>query len=430
MAVFSKMRIEATVEILNRSANMRTKPTRTSLAIGRKPLQCENGQDPKIFLMVCTAANRAGTKFKIQANMRRIFDKFVNEGKCTISLMEPPKDFLISKSDPLKLKAFLNVISRVLKAQSDEQLDQIPLTAAALQPVSLAQVTKPKEKMVVENKKDYPITKNFPSTLTCLTINGINLKRFDSRILKLNKLTVLNLNDNSLATIPESFTSLPALSELHLANNCISRLPIGFFLCPGLKKSLGYLNLKNNKVAMIPHQISNLLNLYSIDLSANALKRLPNTLHLLPRLKRIELLDNPDLKMLPGGAFLTLKFEHFSIGSQALTHDAAALCLKDSSNQVPHLQDLCMIYFSKKGLKGHVETCIPPVNRDYWNRIQKCYCGKYCPVSANVISVVKTNPKKITLNFVSDQINGGSFVRCETIFCSRSCFESFQNQSF
>ena len=424
------MRIEATVEMLNRDANMRTKAMRASLAIGRKPLQCENGQDPKVFLMVCTAANRSGNKFKIQANIAKIFGKFVDKGTSTLRLIDPPKDLMISKSDPVKLKAFLNVISRVLSAQSDHQLDKIPLTAAALQPASLAQVTKPKEKMVVENKKDYPITKNFPSSLTCLTINGINLKRFDSRILKLNKLTVLNLNINSLTTIPEAFTSLPSLCELHLANNCIKKLPIGFFLCPGLKKSLALLNLKGNKLEMIPHQISNLQNLYNIDLSANSLKRLPNTLHMLPRLKRIDLLDNPDLKMLPGGAFLKLNFEHFSIGSQALTHEAAALCLRDSSNQVPHLQDLCMIYFSNKGLKANIETCIAPVSRDYWNRIQKCYCGRYCPVSANVISVVKTNPKKITLNFVSDQINGGSFVRCETVFCSRPCFESFQNQSF
>ena len=424
------MRIEATIEMLNRDVNMRTKATRASLAIGRKPLQSENGQDPKVFLMVCTATNRAGIEFKIQANIEKIFGKFADKGTSTIRFIQPSKDLMISKSDPVKLKAFLNVISRILNAKSDEQLDKIPLTAAALQPASLAQVTKPKERMIIENKKDYPITKNFPSSLTNLTINGVNLKRFDSRILKLTKLTVLNLNDNSLSSIPESFTSLPSLCELHLANNCISRMPIGFFSCPSLRKSLGLFNLKNNKLEMVPHQISNLQNLYSIDLSANALKRLPNTLHMLPRLKRIDLLNNPDLKMLPGGAFLKLNFEHFSIGSQALTHDATALCLKDSSNQVPDLVDLCMIYFSKRGLKSEMEAFLAPVYRDYWNRIQKCYCGKYCPVSSNVITVVKTNPKKITLNFVSDQINGGSFVRCETIFCSRSCFDSFQNQSF
>ena len=54
----------------------------------------------------------------------------------------------------------------MLYAKTDEELDKISITSAALNPASLTQVTKPKEKLIIFEKKDYPITKNFPSSLT------------------------------------------------------------------------------------------------------------------------------------------------------------------------------------------------------------------------------------------------------------------------
>ena len=429
------MRIEATIEFLNRDVNMKTKATRSSIALGRKPLTqwSSNGQDnPKVFLMVYTKANLAGTKFKIQGNISKIFGKFVDKGTCTLRLKEPPKDLMISKSDPVKLKTLLNLIVKVLGAKTDEQLEKIPLSSAALQPASLAQVTKPKEKMVILSKKDYPITESFPSSLTSLTINSINLKRFDSRIAKLSKLTVLNMNDNSLSTLPDSIGQLRSLTELYLANNELTSIPLSFWTSSSLSKTLGLIDLKGNKLTLIPHQISNLKRLYSIDLSGNCLKRLPITFNVLPKLKRLDLMSNPDLKILPG-VFLNLELEHLSLSNESLTHDTTAVCLKDTTGQVPTLLEVCLLYLSKHNLKSQIQTLpiIPPGLRDYWNRFQACTCGHLCPVSSNVLTVVKINPMKISQTFVSNQLNRcGPFVRCETIFCSRKCFESYRNQAF
>ena len=428
------MRIEATIEFFNRDVNMKTKATRASIALGRKPLTqwSSNGQDnPKVFLMVNTKANLAGTKFKIQGNIRRIFGNGTN-GTCTLRLVEPPKDLIISKSDPVKLKTLLNLIVKVLGAKTDEQLEKLPLSSAALQPASLAQVTKPKEKMVILSKKDYPITESFPSSLTSLTINSINLKRFDSRIAKLSKLTVLNMNDNSLSTLPDSIGQLRSLTELYLANNELTSIPLSFWTSSSLSKTLGLIDLKGNKLTLIPHQISNLKRLYSIDLSGNCLKRLPITFNVLPKLKRLDLMSNPDLKMLPG-VFLNLKLEHLSLSNESLTHDTTAVCLKDTAGQVPTLLEVCLLYLSKHNLKSQIQTLpiIPPGLRDYWNRFQACTCGHLCPVSCNVLTVVKINPMNISQTFVSNQLNRcGPFVRCETIFCSRKCFESYRNQDF
>ncbi len=56
-----------------------------------------------------------------------------------------------------------------------------------------SQVTKPKTKLVVTEKKEYPITTNFPSSLETLSVNGINLKKLDSRMMKLRLLVSLDL---------------------------------------------------------------------------------------------------------------------------------------------------------------------------------------------------------------------------------------------
>ena len=99
------MRIQATVKLTNRDVNMSTKPVRTSIALGKKPLaSSENSSDPKVFMMLCTAANRAGTKFSVCGNIDRVFDKFLDQGKCTIQLIKPAKTIFISDADPLQVK--------------------------------------------------------------------------------------------------------------------------------------------------------------------------------------------------------------------------------------------------------------------------------------------------------------------------------------
>jgi hypothetical protein len=46
---------------------------------------------------------------------------------------------------------------------------------------STSQVTKSKTKLVVTDKKEYPITTNFPCTLETLVVTAINLKKIDTR---------------------------------------------------------------------------------------------------------------------------------------------------------------------------------------------------------------------------------------------------------
>ena len=82
--------------------------------------------------MLCTASNLSGMKLNISANISRVFDKFLDQGKCTIQMIQPAKTIVISKADPLQLKALLNLLKKVLMAKTDEELDNLKLTSAAL----------------------------------------------------------------------------------------------------------------------------------------------------------------------------------------------------------------------------------------------------------------------------------------------------------
>jgi len=361
------MRIQATVKLTNRDVNMSTKPVRTSIALGKKPLaSSENSSDSKVFMMLCTAANRAGTKFSVCGNIDRVFDKFLDQGKCTIQLIKPAKTIFISDADPLQLKSLLNLLKKVLYAKTDEELDKISITSAALNPASLTQVTKPKEKLIIFEKKDYPITKNFPSSLTELKVNKINLKKFDSRMLKLSRLVVLDLSDNNISIWPESFKSLSNLKELNLSNNKLTTVPVSFFQT--VSEKLCLLDLSSNQLTMIPFVISKLKSLVTLKLKENGLKS---------------------------------------------------------------LVDLCLVNLTKSGSRSKIdETCLPMRLLEYWDTMQTCSCGKLCLWSSHVRGLIKTNPSRVTQTFITDGnlLGSEAFLRCETLFCSKKCIELYKNQ--
>lgn len=142
------MRIKCEMDLVNRilpSMNVKKggKGCHTQLSIGRKP-QSDN-KEGVLFIMACTAKDRNGTKFQvslslsfsydakiiseiilnsayvcknkcwhawnlfhlvqcaifcffqIRDNIEQIFAKFINEGKATIRLKDPPQDLCLCK---------------------------------------------------------------------------------------------------------------------------------------------------------------------------------------------------------------------------------------------------------------------------------------------------------------------------------------------
>lgn len=446
------MKIQATIQLTNRDINVISKPMRGSMALGKRKRLCsssENSSDPKVFLMFCTVSNRAGTKFEVCQNIASVHDKFLHLGECTIELIKPARTIFISDADPLQLKLMLNLLKKAINAKTDKELDAldaISLTSAALNKSKLNQIRRPKEKMFIYEKKDYPtiqgpcnyllqecvcnytITKNFPFRLKELKVNGINLKRIESRIVKLMWLVVLDLSGNSLTTWPKSFSGLVDLRELNLSNNQFSKVPVSFFLT--VSKNLQLLDLSNNQLSMVPYVISRLARIATLNLSNNQLKRLPSTISSLTNLKILELVGNPNLSVMPG-TFLKLELKHLSLSSRCLTLEGSATTIKEGTLKIPCLTDLCLVSLTKSGFRSKIdETCLPMGLLEYWDTMQNCSCGKLCLWSSNVRAMIKTNPRRIAQTFVTDGnlLGSETFIRYETLFCSTNCMEVYKNQ--
>ncbi len=429
------MRIQATVEVVNRDVNMRTKPVRSSLALGKKPLadnKKNDSSDPKVFLVLSTQANRVGTKFAIVANVEKVFNKCVDDGKTTLRIIQPPKDIVISKANPIELKAFLGVLKQILFAKNDDDLDKVKLTASALNPASLAQVSKPKDKLVITEKKDYPITKNFPLSLKDLRATGVNLKRLDRRILKLSNLVRLDLSDNAIPDLPdgEEFKHLVNLKELVLSGNKLTTLPMSLFRSSVLSKNLCLLDVSRNSLKILPNAIANFVNLVTLNLAGNPLERLAVTLDKLPRLKRLDLSGNDKLRVLPG-SLIKLRLDHLVLSSSALTQLGGSVTLSDSSKRIPCLRDLCIGVCDQNRMRSQVdEELLPGPVLAFWDTMQRCHCDRICHWSSHARAITKANPKSIAITLISDSglVGSNAMIRCETLFCSTKCLDLYKHK--
>ena len=275
--------------------------------------------------------------------------------------MEVCRKIKFLTENPINYDVTLSVIIRnvkVLKAKTNQELDGLSLSSAALNHASIDQVYNLKEKIIINDKKDYPIRENFPkciprqnfpSSLKELRVNGINLKKFDNRMLKLSRLVVLDLADNNLKLWPESFGGLENLKELYLSNNKLTKVPVSLLLT--VSKSLNVLDLSGNQLSILPDVFSNLTSLVTLKLKNNQLKRLSVPFSVLKNLETLELIGNPELGAMPQ-SFQRLQLNHLSISSKCLTTDMSGLIVEDTSSNFPLLTDLCLASLNKSGCRS------------------------------------------------------------------------------
>nr|XP_012311701.1 leucine-rich repeat protein 1 isoform X3 [Aotus nancymaae] len=51
----------------------------------------------RAFLLISTLKDKRGTRYELRENIEQFFTKFVDEGKATVRLKEPPVDICLSK---------------------------------------------------------------------------------------------------------------------------------------------------------------------------------------------------------------------------------------------------------------------------------------------------------------------------------------------
>lgn len=134
-----------------------------------------NEEKAEMFLLHENVANKTGRRYKVKQNINKMFLKFLNEGKATISFKEPPHDLQIN-CDKIQLVSFMKAFRMGVCGDSDfsnVHISQPNLNARKLPrlketPFSLKNHVN--RKMVLKNRSD--LDKGIARTVEDLTVSG------------------------------------------------------------------------------------------------------------------------------------------------------------------------------------------------------------------------------------------------------------------
>ncbi|XP_008828091.1 leucine-rich repeat protein 1 isoform X2 [Nannospalax galili] len=98
------MRLHCEVEVLSRhlpvlGVKNRGRGVRAVVSLCQQPRGTELRPGPSghACLLVSTMKDKRGTRYELRENIEHLFTKFVDEGKATVRLKEPPVDICLSK---------------------------------------------------------------------------------------------------------------------------------------------------------------------------------------------------------------------------------------------------------------------------------------------------------------------------------------------
>ena len=421
------MRLKAKVRVENRGLSLhglkaKTKYVQSQLSIGRKEIKTQTLDIEESYLFICSAQNLAGTKYELsKANVLDVKRRCADEGKSTLQLKEPPHNIFIEAKDPIELKAFLSVMGKVLKGEEVKGA-----LLGGMSPATLKQVTKPKTKMVITSRKEYPVTAGFPSSLESLTIVNAKLIQFDKRMFKLRSLTALDLCNNCLKDIPPEISHLKNLKELSVAANSIQVVKSS--LIESLPTSLRLLDLTKNQIEVIPQNIVRLVYLRVLKIDGNNLKRLPFNLGKIGRLEELTLSNN-NVIALPGSLAIDrpmLEVLEVS-GNPLLTECSPGKNILFDNLAFPRLEDLCLSSMYRRGQFPTDEEAPASVVAKMAS-VMTCRCGNVC-FQARAVVLAKVSLKKLS-KLVSKSEGVGDTVMAEAVMCSKACCAKFSNNPF
>ncbi|XP_038075684.1 leucine-rich repeat protein 1-like [Patiria miniata] len=414
------MRLSCDVDLKNRllpSHGMagKSRPMRCSLAIGRRG-SSDSNPEGAVFLMVCSAKNKTGTKYKLKENMEQVFARFIEEGKATLRLKEPAQDICISKADPLQLKNFLSVLKLGYKGQSSD-LSKVHLST--LTPATTAQVERPKTKLVILRRSDYPVLERFPKGLESLRVNGCGLSRVDPRILELKSLRALDLSGNRIRALPNDPGQLSALAELKVANNLLERLPPSLCLS-SLRTSLQFLDLAGNSLKFFPPQICDLASLLRLNVANNQLTSLPEHFGQLSRLRFFSAAEN-QIEVLPF-SFMDLAMEEVDFSGNCFKCEMAegsAAGLQRTQDGFPSLLEVAARAIKKQRV-SYTEEDLPRHLYHHLSQVKWCVCSGPCfqPYAKHRVP--------FNLHRVAHTLVGPTAAPIQGFICSAFCLSNLQ----
>uniref|UniRef100_A0A182MTC1 PIF1/LRR1 pleckstrin homology domain-containing protein n=1 Tax=Anopheles culicifacies TaxID=139723 RepID=A0A182MTC1_9DIPT len=398
--------------------------TKTVLAIGKGSER--KADDTKIMLITCASKN--GIKYNVLNNINKIFTRFLDEGKATISFIMPAHDVQI-ESDPIHLIAFLKVLKLVLTGgdqpgKMSQSTTNPCLPSASLRLPCLTVGNKKTSilsspsvlstKCVITKRKDYPI-KGFSRLLVTLQISNIKLTRFDSQILLLPKLRNLCLSTNCIRTLPRALGQL-RLSELDLSDNNLAGDSWEWLLEPNIQSSLLVLNISNNGLSCLPINVIYASQLEVLTAENNHIHKLPFALCTLTRLRMLSLASN-NIDAVPE-TLARMRLDRLDLSGNKLYAEAATVpdLRMDTQRHSPSLFELAARTVIFKRIPYTFPGMIPFTVLELLRRAPLCSCGRPCFESKVYLraKVLKPNCSYIIMN-----ANQQLWADC--VYCSEKC---------
>ncbi|XP_016016438.2 leucine-rich repeat protein 1 isoform X2 [Rousettus aegyptiacus] len=369
----------------------------------------ERGGPHPAYLLISTLKDKRGTRYELKENIDQFFTKFVDEGKATVRLKEPPVDICLSKANSSSLKGFLSAVKLAYRGCDIDAPLSNPI------PVKTSEFEKFKTKMVITSKKDYPLSKNFPHSLEHLQTSYCGLVRVDLRMLCLKNLRKLDLSHNHIKKLPATIGDLIHLQELNLSDNHLESFSVA--LCQStLKKSLRSLDLSKNKIKALPVQFCQLRELTDLKLDDNELIRFPFKIGQLTNLRFLSAARNK-LPFLPS-EFKNLFLEYLDLFGNTFEQPKVLpvimlqtpLTLLESSartilyNRIPYGSNIIPFHLCQD-----LDTA------------KTCVCGRYC-LSCFIQGTTTMNLHSVAHTVVLVDNMGGTEAPVLSYFCSLGCY--------
>ncbi|XP_004638829.1 leucine-rich repeat protein 1 isoform X2 [Octodon degus] len=379
-----------------------------SLCQLRAPAKGEPGPR-SACLLVSTMKDKRGTCYELKENIEQFFTRFVDEGKATVRLKEPPVDICLSKANSSSLKSLLSAM-RLAHRGCD-----VNASLSMITPVKTSEFEKFKTKMVITCKKEYPLTKNFPYSLEHLQTSYCGLVRVDMRMLCLKNLVRLDLSHNHIKKLPATIGDLTHLQELDLSDNHLESFSVAFCLS-ALQKSLRRLDLSKNKIKALPVQFCQLQELTDLKLDDNELIQLPFKIGQLKHLRFLSAARNK-LPVLPS-EFKNLSLEYLDLFGNTFEPPKTLPVIK---LQVPlSLLELSArtILYNRIPYAAHI---IPFHLCQDLDTAKICVCRRFC-LKSFIQGTTAMNLHSVAHTVVLVDNMGGTEAPITSYFCSLTCY--------
>lgn len=407
------MLLHCNIEIYDRILSSRRKSQRSILAF----IKIKDD----VYFCFSTRSNKQGVKYKIKNNIRKVFTKFINNGKATISLIEPCHDLII-QSDAIQLKSFLNVLKHMYKKDTADgyckDIDKYISSNTTFNSNQFFSLSK----VVVKKKSEYPILQGFPKTTEQLILSGLNRKSFDRQILTLQSLRLLDLSNNEISFLPKELGTLPHLQTLNLSHNKLGKKSVQskwtWLQQIALKNNLYILDISDNFLTELPIQIGQLKVIRELKIRNNMLTQLPQNIGTLNKLEFLDVAEN-NLQFLPAMIqYLTLST--IDLSGNLLFQNYDIIVNNSISDMLPSLVELS----AKQVLKSRITydaSLIPYTLVRYLDEGKYCFCCKNACFYfySRLYSDFRQHEYTVKMLCPSNRL-----IKYEYYFCSKKCYNN------